>query len=132
MSLILDLMVELEAAEQLEAKRVVGGSDLIDTAQGASTLTPETVTVLQQKLAHETEQLNLIKTALLALTALSVHGYPDRKVFSVDPVITDELSAKQAAMKAFADELMPIVLGADAGTISVTETKPVVVNKTKK
>lgn len=134
MPLINDLILELEVAEVLEAGRVAGGSDLLDIQAGASTLTPETIAVLQVKLAHETEQLSLITRALSALNDLAVHGYPVRKIFDVAPQITDELAAKQKAMAEFASELRPILVGSDGGTISIvaqTQSEPAVVAKKK-
>jgi len=121
MALILDLITELETAETLEAERVAGGSDLLDTQVGASTLTPETVAALAAKLAHETLQLQLIGVALSALNGLVANGYPERKVFDVLPAVTEELTLKQKQMLDFANELRPIVLGSDGGVITVVE-----------
>lgn len=121
MALIGDLIIELETAQILEQSRVAGGSDLLDIQAGASTLTPETIAALQAKLIHETEQLAMIGAALSALGSLSAHGYPDRKVFDVKPGITEELKVKQKQMGDFADELRPIVLGADGGNITAVD-----------
>lgn len=118
MSLIEELITELEAAETLEAGRVAGGSDLLDTAQGASTLTPDAIAALTAKIAHETEQLDLIRVAITSLKLLEAHGYPVRRVFDVGPAITDELALKQAQMLAFAGEFRPIVIGADSVAVS--------------
>ena len=124
MPLIQDLIAELETAQALEQQRVDGGSDLIDIAQGNSTLMPKTVAALQSKLAEEQGQLNLIITALSALNALAGNGYPDRKVFDIPPEIAAELGLKQKQMADFANELRPILLGADSGTISIVAMPP--------
>jgi hypothetical protein len=119
MALILDLITELEAAQELGQQRVDGGSDLIDTAQGNSTLMPETMAALQSKLTWEQGQLNLIIAALSALGALSGNGYPVRKVFDAPQSVTEELSLKEKQMADFSAEFMSLDIGADE--IIVTE-----------
>lgn len=120
MALIDDLLTELNAAKTIEAARVAGGEDLLDIRAGSSTLTIAAVEVLQQKLAYETEQLQLIESAINNLELLSGHGYPVRKVFSVDSEIAAELELKQQQMRDFSSELTPVILGADAAKITAS------------
>jgi hypothetical protein len=119
MALINDLLIELKTAETLEQARVDGGSDLIDIKAGVSTLSDATLAALIEKLAHETEQLELIRVSIEALTNLVDHQYPIRRVFDIDPAVSEELAFKQRQMLDFANELRPIVIGADSGIISV-------------
>jgi hypothetical protein len=132
MSLISDLTAELEIALSLEQAMVDGGENLIDIAQGQSTLTAKTLEALHKKLAHETEQRNLIDVALTALKLLAAHGYPVRKVFDVQPEIAIELALKQQQMLDFAAELRPINLGSDGGFFSLSEVQPVAITAKKK
>lgn len=119
MALINELIVELKEAEIMEQARVDGGSDLIDIEAGDSTLTDETVAALKEKLNHETEQLELIRIAIVALVNLVEHQYPVRKVFDVDPNIVEELTLKQRQMLEFSNEFRPVIIGADGGSITV-------------
>lgn len=121
MALIDDLLKELNTAKTMEAARVAGGEDLLDIRAGSSTLTIEAVEILQQKLAHETEQLQLIESAIASLELLAGNGYPVRKVFSVNPEISAELELKQKQMRDFASELTPIIVGADQAVIEAMQ-----------
>jgi len=133
MALIDDLLTELNQAKVIETARVAGGEDLLDIRSGSSTLTPETVAILQEKLVHETEQLSLINAAINSLENLAKHSYPIRKVFSIQPTIADELALKQKQMQEFAAELLPVILGADAAVITVATQQPkVLVQKSRK
>lgn len=118
MALINDLINELTGARTVEQARVDGGSDLLDIRVGPSVLSAETVAVLEEKLAYETEQLNLIVLALSSLEALAEHGFPDRKVFDVSVDIAEELIVKQRQMLDFSNEFRSVVIGADGGSIN--------------
>jgi len=118
MALIEELLKELQTARQIESFRVAGGEDLLDTASGDSSLSPEAVEVVKLKWNYEVIQLNRIRTAIAALESLREHGYPTRKVFNVSESIASELLQKQRHMQDFANELLPIVLGADVATIT--------------
>jgi hypothetical protein len=118
MALIEDLISELHAAKDMESARVAGGEDLLDTASGDSTLSPEAIDILKQKWNYEIVQLNRIRAAIATLESLQDHGYPIRKSFNVNQEIANELRMKQKQMQEFTNELLPIVIGADVAIIT--------------
>jgi len=113
----------LKAAEALEAARVLGGEDLLDIRAGESTLSPQTVALLNAKRQYSVDRLAWIRRVLALHDESVTNGYIDRKVFDVPPEVAEELEARLMAMADFAGEFREILIGAD--TLVVTERKPI-------
>jgi len=124
----------LKAAEALEAARVLGGEDLLDIKAGESTLSPLTVSLLEDKKKYSVDRLDWIGRVLALHEESVVLGFIERKVFDVPPEVAAELAEKQRLMAEFASEFRPTLIGADGAVFAVTDPQPVEAQakKTKK
>ena len=106
-----------------ESAAILAGEDLLDTKDGESALSPETVALLNAKRDYSVARKSWAESAL----AIFDEGadYLERKVFDIAPELSTEISAKLAAMAKFADEFRPVVLGSNGGAINITDPQPV-------
>lgn len=106
----------LKAIVEQETAAILAGEDLLDTAAGESTLSPDTVALLTAKRNYS------IARKQWAIEELALYGrgldFLDRKVFDIAPEIAAEIQARLDAMLSFANEFRPVVIGADAVIVS--------------